>query len=87
MKLKEGVIITKVGTDHIVVAAGQAGQSFSGMIKMNGSAAFIAEQFKQDTTVENVAAALMEKYDVTEQLAVDSINSVINRLSDVGLME
>lgn len=53
MKLKEGFIITKNGNDYIAVAAGEAGKAFNGMIKMNGTAGFIATLLAEsDTTAE-----------------------------------
>ena len=55
MKLKEGFIITKNGNDYIAVAAGEAGKAFNGMIKMNGTAGFIATLLAEsDTTAEKV---------------------------------
>ena len=87
MRLKEGVIITKIGDDHVVVAAGEAAKTFSGMIKMNGSAAFIAQAMQVDTTVEDMVKALLDKYDVSEDVALTSVNNVVKQLTDVGLVE
>lgn len=87
MKLKEGIIVTKVGTDNIVVAAGEAGKSFKGMLKLNGTAAFIVEQLKADLSVDAVVAAVLEKYDVSEDGAQASVKQVVDQLTQIGLVE
>ena len=87
MKLKEGVIVTQVGDNHIVVAAGQAAEKFSGMLKMNGTAAFITQQMQAETDAETVAKAVLEKYEVSPEQALESVNSVAQSLLSLGLLE
>ena len=87
MRLKEGVIVTQVGDNHIVVAAGQAAEKFTGMLKMNGTAAFITQQFQTETTPDAVANVLVEKYDVSLEQALESVNSVVKSLLSLGLLE
>ena len=58
MKLKEGFIITKNGNDYIAVAAGEAGKAFNGMIKMNGTAGFIATLLAESDTTSTKSSAM-----------------------------
>lgn len=87
MKLKEGVIITRNGEEYIVVAAGEAGKSFSGMIRLNRSAAYIAECLQEETTVETLKQCLLGKYEITEEQAAAAIQLVVEKLNGAGLME
>ncbi len=87
MKLKNGVVITAYGSEHIAVAAGEAAKSFNGMIKMNGTAAFICEILKNDTTVDEIVDALCEKYEVDREAALKSVQNTLETLRNVGLLE
>ena len=86
MKFKDGVIITKNGDEHIIVAAGEAAQMFSGMIKMNSTAAFIAELLQSETTEESLIDRLLEKYEVTPEQARLAVLSVLEKFRSAGLM-
>lgn len=87
MKLKNGVVLTAYGNEHIAVAAGEATKSFNGMIKMNGTAAFICEILKSDTTADDIVDALCEKYEVDRKTALKSVQNTLETLKKVGLLE
>lgn len=87
MKLKDGIIITEAGGTFVAVAAGEAGRAFNGMIKMNGTAAFIAERMKTDTDTEQLVAAFCEHYDVDEETARESVDKVVENFRQANLLE
>lgn len=88
MKLKEGLIITQCGDEYIAVAAGEAGKAFSGMIKMNKTAGFIANQLSLgETDLQSIVNAMLEKYDVDESTARESAEKVISIFEKQGLIE
>lgn len=87
MKLKEGIILSKMDDAYVAVAAGEAGKSFSGMVRMNETAAFIFEHLKEETDVDRLTAELLAAYDgVSEQTARRSAESVVAQLSEAGLL-
>lgn len=86
MKLKDGVIFTKVAEETIVVTVGEAAEAFRGMIKLNATGAFIAEHMLQDTTKEDLVAALRREYDVDETLAMQAVESIVEKFESVGLI-
>ena len=86
MKLKEGVIFTKVADETIVVTVGEAANAFRGMIKLNSTGAFIAENMLQDTSTEELVALLRKEYDVDEETAVESVESIVEKFQSVGLI-
>lgn len=87
MKFKEGVIITQNGEEFIIVAAGEAGEAFSGMIKLNKSAKFIAEQLKEETDETKIVEALLSKYDVSEEVAKKSVEDLLSKFRSVGIIK
>ena len=87
MKLKDSVIISTYAEDHIAVAAGDAAKSFSGMIKMNETAAVICENLKNDTTIDAIVDILCEKYEVERNIALKNVENTIDVLRQTGLLE
>jgi len=86
MKLKDGVIFTKVADETIVVTVGEAANAFRGMIKLNSTGAFIAENMQKETTKEELAALLLREYDVDEKTAAEAVESIIQKFQSVGLI-
>ena len=87
MKIQSGFILRKVGTDHVVVAVGEASKSFHGMIKLNDSAAFIWQQIEAGKDLDGIVAAMQEVYDVDDQTARKSALSLIDMMKENGILQ
>lgn len=87
MKLKSGVIITKAQGGFVAVDAGAGEGRFNGMVKMNKTAAFIAELLKDGADENVLVKKLLKKYDATEDAARQSVADVISNLRKAGLIE
>ena len=87
MKIQSGFILRKVGTDHVVVAVGEASKSFRGMIKLNDSAAFIWQQIEAGKDLDGIVAAMQEVYDVDDQTARKSALSLIDMMKENGILQ
>ncbi|MBR3919933.1 MAG: PqqD family protein [Clostridia bacterium] len=82
MKLKD-VIISEANGEFVAVSVGG---SFNGMLKLNSTAAFIAEAMQEETTVEAIADKLCESYEVERDIAVKSVEAVVEEFRKVGLI-
>ena len=87
MKLKSGIIINEINGDYVAVAAGEAGKAFNGMIKMNGTAAFIAKTLQSEITEDGIVAALLAEYEVDEETARQNVRAVIEKFRSAGLID
>ncbi|MBO4429066.1 MAG: PqqD family protein [Clostridia bacterium] len=87
MKLKDGVIITKLEGGFVAVDSNACEGRFNGMIKMNSTAAFIAVLLKNGADRETLITKMLEKYDTTEEKAAHSVDEVVNTLRREGLIE
>ena len=87
MKLKSGVIINEINGEFVAVAAGEAGKAFNGMIKMNGTAAFIAKTLQNDTDEDGIVNAICAEYDVDAETAIVNVRAVVAKLESAGLIE
>ena len=87
MKLKKGVIISPMDGEFVAVASAEAGRAFSGMIRMNKTAAFIVERLQEETSVDALVEAMLDVYDVDEARARASIEGIVAELAKAGLLQ
>lgn len=87
MKLKSGIIVNEINGDCVAVAAGEAGKAFNGMIKMNGTAAFIVKALQTETDEDGIVAALLTEYEVDEETARQNVRAVIEKFRSAGLID
>ena len=83
MKLKD-VIITEANGEYVAITADG---SFNGMIRMNRTAAFIAQTLCEETNLTEITAKICEKYDVSQDVARENALKVIAQLERAGLIE
>lgn len=87
MKLRSDVVITQTHSGFIAVDAGGAKGRFNGMIKMNATAAFIANELKIGADEDALVGKMLEKFNVSESEARESVSNVINNLRAAGLID
>lgn len=87
MKLKEGVVLTDVSGKRVLVDAGASGECFQGIIKLNESAALIAEKLKENVTIDTLAAALVDEYEIDLETAKNDVQAFVNQLKETGMLE
>lgn len=87
MKLKSGIVQSKVGSDFVAVATGDAGKNFNGIIRNNATAAFLVERMLKETSVEQLVSALLENYEVDEATARADVEKTIDTFRKAGLLE
>ena len=87
MKRKNGFIVRQIADQNIVVAVGEASKIFHGMIKLNESGLFIWNCLENDVTVEDIVAAMTERYDVDAERAANDIKAFTDTLLEAGIIE
>lgn len=84
MKLKDTFITHKSNGEQILVDV--SGQ-FSGLIRNNGSAAYIVDCLKSETTVEEIVNKMNEEYDASKEVLEKAVNDVISKLKSAGAID
>lgn len=87
MKIKEGFMLRQFGENYIVVAVGDGSEDFNKLITINEVGAFIYKFLSEDRTRDEVVEAMLEKYDVTEEIAVRDCEAYITNLKTAGLLD
>lgn len=85
MKLKDGFLLRQVAGEHVVLPVGpELEQNI--MITLNGTGAFLWERLQAETDEDALVAALLDAYNVQEQLARQCVKDFIKKLEDHGFL-
>ena len=87
MKIKEDFLLRKVADCYVVVPVGKATVDFNGMMDLTETGAFLWEKLENDTTKEELLKAMLDEYEVTEDIAKNDIDNFITKLKDGNLLE
>ena len=87
MKIKQGFMLREVAGNFVVVAVGEASKKFNGVINLNESGAFLWKQLTKEVTKEQLLEALLNEYEVPEEIAKNDIEKFINKLKEADILE
>lgn len=87
MKLKDGIVCEKIGGEFVAVATGELSRSFHGLIRGNATMSYILSLLSNDMTEDELCTAMLEKYDISEDIARRDIRILTEKLSAAGLLE
>lgn len=87
MKVREGFIKKKMGTQAVVIAIGSASKIFNGMVKLNETGELMWDKLVEGTTREELIAAILEVYEVEEEVAQKDVDRFIEILKKPGIIE
>lgn len=87
MKLKDGFITYNTGDENLLVATGEAGKSFNGIVRNNETAAFIAELLKNEITEDEIINKILEEYAVDEKTARKDVKKLLDTFKREGFLE
>jgi len=68
----------------VVVATGKASREFHGMVRLNGSAAYVFGLLKEERTEEELVQALMAEYEIEENIAKEDVESFLTAMREAG---
>lgn len=85
MKLKTGFVPHDMGGEQVIVPTGE--NSFAGMVRVKGTAAFIVNCLLEDTTRDGIVDAILAKYDVSAETAGADVDKVLEKLRFIGAIE
>lgn len=80
MKLDKNFVLRRVVDNAVLVPFGQKMIDFNGMISLNKVGAFLAEKLQEETTLEVLVAAVVEKYDVDAETATADVSRFLDEL-------
>ena len=84
MKLKSTFITHNSGKEQLMISAGG---DFNGMVRSNSTAAEIIDMLKEDTTKEAIISAMLDKYEVEEEVLCADVDKVLSALRGIGAID
>ena len=87
MKIKMDYVLRQVADTWVVLPLGDAAVDFSGMLTLNESGAMLWRVLEQGADRENLAAALLDEYEVSRQQAMADVDLFLNKLLQAGCLE
>ena len=85
MKLKDGLMLRQVAGENIVLAAG-GDVELKGMITLNDTGKFLWERLTVGAEEAELVNALLAEYEVTEELATQSVAAFVARLKELDFL-
>lgn len=87
MKIKDGFIMNRVSSQHVVVPVGDASVERHCMVRLNDTGAFLWERLGADTTPEELTQALQEEYAVADDVARADVAAFLGKLRAACLLD
>ena len=73
MKRNSGFMMRQVAGRYVLAPVGEMTKTFSGMVTMNATGKFLWDLLEQDQTVESLAQALVDNYEVDLEKATQDV--------------
>ena len=85
MKLKDGFILRTVAGETVVLPTGGV-TDFDMMITLNDTGKFLWERLAVGAEEADLVKDLLAEYDVTEELAAQSVTAFVDRLKELDFL-
>lgn len=86
MKLNPDFIMQELGRNTILVPVGAASLRFRGVVRMNGTAAFLARLLQTETSPAALAEAMEAEYEGTTAQFEQAVSTTLDTLREVGAL-
>ncbi len=87
MRIKSGFVMHTMANENVVVAVGERTKEFHGMIRLNGTGAFLWKQMEKPFIKESLVDALMNSYEVDREQASQAVEGFVAKLLEAGILE
>lgn len=71
----------------MAVAVGDDARRYNNVINLNETGKEIVELLQQETTIDAIVAALSQKYEGEESVIRASVEKIVKKLTEEGLLE
>ncbi|MBO4596370.1 MAG: PqqD family protein [Bacteroidaceae bacterium] len=88
MKIKDGFVLRDVCGEQVIMGEGLGAVNFGKLLALNDTAAWLWQKALEmgDFTVEALAAALCDEYDVAPDEAREDVAEIVSEWQEVGVI-
>ena len=87
MKIRSGFVVREIAGQSVVIALGDAGKIFNGLIKLNETGRLIWDMLAKGAEREEIVDALVEAYDVDRAVLAQDCDAFLQRLQENNILE
>jgi conjugal transfer/entry exclusion protein len=87
MKRKADFVRQNVGGENLLVPLGAQVMDLNGLITLNDTAACVWELLAQERTADELTAAVAERFDVTPERARADVQTFVDEITKMGVIE
>lgn len=88
IKVKPGFEVQEVCDQHVLMAMGEQNIDFTKIISLNETSLFIWNKLSEGVnTIEGLANAITTEYDIDLETAKHDIETVIDKLHELGVVK
>lgn len=87
MKINSNFTLRSIAGNWVALPLGEATVNFTGMLTLNETGVLLWRKLEEGCTREDLIAALLAEYDVSEGDAAVDVDAFIKRLGDAGCIE
>ena len=88
MKIKNGFVLRDVCGEQVIMGEGLGAVNFGKLLALNDTAAWLWQKAQEmgDFTIEALAAALCDEYDVAPDEAREDVAEIVSEWQEVGVI-
>ena len=75
-----------VGGEYLLVPIGAQVMDMNGIITLNATGAYLWELLEKDCTIDELAGAISERFDVTPEGAKVDVDAYLNEIGKLGIL-
>lgn len=84
MKIKPGFILREMSGEYVVVAVGEAGRNFNGMVRLNETGAYLWRELANGAETDELTRKITERYEgVTQESARTDVEEFLENIRDM----
>lgn len=85
MRLRKEFITHESDGEQILISSDT--KAFSGLVRSNSTAAFIVNQLKSETTIEQIVETMDKEYDAPRDVIEKDVARIVEQLRSIGALE
>lgn len=86
MKIKKELVKREIAGDTVLVPVGKSVYESNGLFVLNEAGAFLWERLELAESEEELLAAVLEEYEVTEDVARQDVREFLKKLLEMGIL-
>lgn len=88
MRIKDGFTLRELCGEHVVIGEGLSQVNFNKILSMNDSAGYLWKEVQgKDFTLEDLVKLLTDRYEVSDEQAMEDVKRMVSVWQEHGVLE